>query len=193
MAQLVRVFDAHFCVFLLSTVALPPLRCRPPAAPQSASADCAGKVRPRRSRGFLRHASVAFAPRMAWRSTSCSRPSYLSARVAIFVSIRQRLERQRRSFCGPFHGCRPVGSGWHRSRQRRPRRRHDDARRRRGAEPLLGGMVADAFGFRMTFLLLGAISVGSLALWCGYARTLRRQGDSSSVPPATLPPETAAS
>jgi MFS family permease len=59
--------------------------------------------------------------------------------------------------------------------------------------PLLGGMVADAFGFRMTFLLLGAISVGSLALWCGYARTLRRQGDSSSVPPTALPPETAAS
>lgn len=40
--------------------------------------------------------------------------------------------------------------------------------------PLLGGMVADAFGFQKTFLLLGAISAGSLMLWCGYARILRR-------------------
>lgn len=40
--------------------------------------------------------------------------------------------------------------------------------------PLLGGMVADAFGFQKTFLLLGAISAGSLVLWCGYARILRR-------------------
>jgi MFS family permease len=43
--------------------------------------------------------------------------------------------------------------------------------------PLLGGVVADAFGFHVTFLLLGAISVGSVALWLGYAHTLRQHGD----------------
>ena len=40
--------------------------------------------------------------------------------------------------------------------------------------PLLGGVIADAAGFRGAFLLLGAISLGSLALWCGYAPVLRR-------------------
>lgn len=59
--------------------------------------------------------------------------------------------------------------------------------------PLLGGVVADAFGFRMTFLLLGAISVGSLGLWCGYARTLRRSDDTDAPPsPPIRPSETAA-
>ena len=59
--------------------------------------------------------------------------------------------------------------------------------------PLLGGIVADALGFRMTFLLLGAISVGSLALWCGYARQLRQRGDTDATPgPPIVPPRTAA-
>lgn len=39
--------------------------------------------------------------------------------------------------------------------------------------PLLGGVIADVFGFRIAFLLLGAISAGSLALWCGCRRKLR--------------------
>jgi MFS family permease len=57
--------------------------------------------------------------------------------------------------------------------------------------PLLGGIVADAFGFRMTFLLLGAISIGSLALWCGYARTLRQRNSADATPgPPILPPRT---
>jgi MFS family permease len=40
--------------------------------------------------------------------------------------------------------------------------------------PLLGGVVAEAFGYRATFLLLGAIAIGSLVLWCGNGMTLRR-------------------
>jgi MFS family permease len=39
--------------------------------------------------------------------------------------------------------------------------------------PLLGGVVAQAFGYRVTFLLLGAISIGSLVLWCRNATLLR--------------------
>lgn len=57
--------------------------------------------------------------------------------------------------------------------------------------PLLGGVVADAFGFRMAFLLLGAISIGSLTLWCGYARALRQRDDTDVTPePPILPPKT---
>ncbi|MBE1160786.1 MFS transporter [Dyella acidiphila] len=39
--------------------------------------------------------------------------------------------------------------------------------------PLLGGAVAQAFGYRTTFLLLGAIAIGSLVLWCQSRATLR--------------------
>lgn len=54
--------------------------------------------------------------------------------------------------------------------------------------PLLGGVVADAFGFRLTFLFLGAISMGSLALWFAYARTLRQRADGGPQgPPIQLP------
>lgn len=56
--------------------------------------------------------------------------------------------------------------------------------------PLLGGVVADAFGFRETFLLLGAISVGSLVLWCCYARMLRQAGN-DDTPPRMASAETA--
>jgi MFS family permease len=40
--------------------------------------------------------------------------------------------------------------------------------------PLLGGFVAEAFGYRATCLLLGAIAVGSLLLWCGNGMALHR-------------------
>jgi MFS family permease len=40
--------------------------------------------------------------------------------------------------------------------------------------PLLGGVVAQLFGYRVTFLLLGAIAAGSLALWCRNGMTLRQ-------------------
>jgi predicted MFS family arabinose efflux permease len=49
--------------------------------------------------------------------------------------------------------------------------------------PLLGGAVADALGFHTAFLLLGAISLGSLALWCGYARMLRHDGNTVAAAP----------
>ncbi|HEX7813584.1 MFS transporter, partial [Dyella sp.] len=41
--------------------------------------------------------------------------------------------------------------------------------------PALGGWVAQSIGFRGAFLLLGAISMGSLALWWGYRRKLGTQ------------------
>jgi len=40
--------------------------------------------------------------------------------------------------------------------------------------PLLGGVVAQAFGYCTTFLLLGAIAIGSLALWCKNGAILRQ-------------------
>jgi MFS family permease len=44
--------------------------------------------------------------------------------------------------------------------------------------PLLGGVVAQAFGYRVAFLLLGAIALGSLALWCTNGSLLRRHESS---------------
>jgi MFS family permease len=39
--------------------------------------------------------------------------------------------------------------------------------------PLLGGTLAQQFGYAGAFLALGAVSVGSLALWLCFAGTLR--------------------
>jgi MFS family permease len=39
--------------------------------------------------------------------------------------------------------------------------------------PLLGGVLAQAFGYRVAFLLLGSVAVGSVLLWVGFARALR--------------------
>lgn len=39
--------------------------------------------------------------------------------------------------------------------------------------PALGGWIAQWLGFRMTFLLLGGISLGSLALWIGFGAVLK--------------------
>lgn len=39
--------------------------------------------------------------------------------------------------------------------------------------PALGGVIAQMFGYRAAFLLLGAISLGSLLLWLGFARLLK--------------------
>jgi len=50
--------------------------------------------------------------------------------------------------------------------------------------PLLGGMMADVAGFHGAFLLLGAISLGSLALWCGYGSLLRQQDGGGQQPSA---------
>ena len=47
--------------------------------------------------------------------------------------------------------------------------------------PALGGWVAQTVGFDGAFLLLGAISVGSLGLWWGYRRVLGTQGGATSA------------
>lgn len=47
--------------------------------------------------------------------------------------------------------------------------------------PLLGGAIADVFGFRAAFLLLGAIAVAALVLWCGCARMLRHERGAYSM------------
>jgi MFS family permease len=39
--------------------------------------------------------------------------------------------------------------------------------------PTLGGYVAELFGYRKAFLLLGALALGSLTLWLGFARMLK--------------------
>ena len=39
--------------------------------------------------------------------------------------------------------------------------------------PWLGGLLAEHFGYAGAFLALGAVSLGSLALWLGFAGTLR--------------------
>ena len=39
--------------------------------------------------------------------------------------------------------------------------------------PALGGWIAQLFGYHIAFLVLGTFSLGSLALWLGFAGTLR--------------------
>lgn len=39
--------------------------------------------------------------------------------------------------------------------------------------PALGGFIAQLFGYREAFLLLGGIALGSLALWLGFSRLLK--------------------
>ncbi|MFA8361803.1 MFS transporter [Burkholderia ubonensis] len=39
--------------------------------------------------------------------------------------------------------------------------------------PALGGVLAQHFGYPTAFVVLGAVSTGSLALWLGHARSLR--------------------
>jgi MFS family permease len=46
--------------------------------------------------------------------------------------------------------------------------------------PALGGFIAQAFGFRAAFLLLGVLSLGSLAIWLGFASMLRRASGAPS-------------
>jgi MFS family permease len=39
--------------------------------------------------------------------------------------------------------------------------------------PTLGGYIAQGFGYRPTFLMLGALSLGSLVIWLLAARTVK--------------------
>jgi MFS family permease len=43
--------------------------------------------------------------------------------------------------------------------------------------PVLGGFVAQLFGFPTAFAMLGGLSLGSLIIWLGFASMLRRAGD----------------
>lgn len=52
--------------------------------------------------------------------------------------------------------------------------------------PVLGGFVAQIFGFPIAFATLGALSLGSLVIWLGFAPLLRTAGD--HVPAALSPP-----
>jgi MFS family permease len=57
--------------------------------------------------------------------------------------------------------------------------------------PALGGMLAQHFGYASTFLVLGAVSTGSLALWLLCGATLKKacgrhcENDSASDDPLT--------
>jgi MFS family permease len=58
--------------------------------------------------------------------------------------------------------------------------------------PALGGVLAHRFGYSSAFLVLGAVSVGSLALWLCFATSLRHacrvDADADrSAPGATQP------
>jgi MFS family permease len=47
--------------------------------------------------------------------------------------------------------------------------------------PVLGGYIAQIFGFRAAFLALGALSLGSLLIWLVFAPILRRASDPAAV------------
>ncbi|MFT4065426.1 MFS transporter [Paraburkholderia sp.] len=49
--------------------------------------------------------------------------------------------------------------------------------------PLLGGMLAQHFGYAGAFVALGAVSLGSLVLWLGFGKTLRRVCDAGQGQP----------
>ena len=56
--------------------------------------------------------------------------------------------------------------------------------------PALGGFIAQQFGFRAAFALLGALSLGALAIWLGFGAMLRRadgprEADHAADPSAT--------
>ena len=54
--------------------------------------------------------------------------------------------------------------------------------------PALGGWIAQGFGYPPAFLIMGALSLGSLALWLGFAPMLRPAcaGSASSEPAGAL-------
>jgi hypothetical protein len=39
--------------------------------------------------------------------------------------------------------------------------------------PALGGAIAEAVGYRITFIILGAYASGSVALWLGFRSLVR--------------------
>jgi len=54
--------------------------------------------------------------------------------------------------------------------------------------PALGGWIAQGFGYPLAFLIMGALSLGSLAIWLGFSSTVRPAcAQSSSPEPADAP------
>jgi len=51
--------------------------------------------------------------------------------------------------------------------------------------PALGGFIAQTFGFRTAFVLLGGLSLGSMIIWIGFASMLRRVSDHFTAAPST--------
>jgi MFS family permease len=51
--------------------------------------------------------------------------------------------------------------------------------------PALGGWIAQAYGYPAAFAALGACALASLALWLGFARTLRTAG--AAAPASAIP------
>jgi MFS family permease len=56
--------------------------------------------------------------------------------------------------------------------------------------PLIGGWIAQEIGYGATFMILGSFALGSIALWLGFASTLRpacaRREVSTNHPSATM-------
>ncbi|HEX3918344.1 MAG TPA: hypothetical protein VHW60_13480, partial [Caulobacteraceae bacterium] len=50
--------------------------------------------------------------------------------------------------------------------------------------PALGGWIAQSFGYPAALATLGAFALASLALWIGFARTLRPDSAASPSPEA---------
>jgi MFS family permease len=50
--------------------------------------------------------------------------------------------------------------------------------------PAIGGWIAQGFGYPATFMMLGSFALGAIALWVGFAGTLRAacQGDRGHTP-----------
>jgi MFS family permease len=48
--------------------------------------------------------------------------------------------------------------------------------------PALGGAIAQAVGYRITFLILGAFALGSLALWLMFGSLVRPACDNADSP-----------
>ncbi len=53
--------------------------------------------------------------------------------------------------------------------------------------PALGGVIAQAIGYRFAFFVLGSFALGSLGLWLAFRRSIREACDGSPDPAAVRP------
>jgi MFS family permease len=54
--------------------------------------------------------------------------------------------------------------------------------------PALGGVIAQAVGYRITFIILGAFALGSLALWFGFRSLVKPACDNADNAVVALSP-----